>query len=169
MTDLDPRHTISGPAVLTSEEQSAVWFLGSLVRIRLDSAASGGTLAVLEHRGELGYGSPVHRHQDDDETFFVLDGELRVDVAGESRTAGPGSVAFLPRRLTHGFVVTSAEARFLTLHTPAGFDDFTRAAGTPATPGVTTPPADLTQPDPGELRTLARAYNIDILGPPPRP
>jgi quercetin dioxygenase-like cupin family protein len=164
MTDLNPK-----PAVLTASEQSAVWFLGSLVRVRLDATATGGTLAVLEHRGERGYGSPVHRHQADDETFFVLDGEIRVEVDGMSRTAGPGSVAFLPRRLTHAFVVTSAEARFLTLHTPAGFDEFTHAAGTAADPAALLPPAGLTQPDPAELKALARAYNIDIIGPPPRP
>jgi quercetin dioxygenase-like cupin family protein len=167
MTDIDARFT-PGPAVLTPEEQSAVWFLGSLVRIRLGAPETGGELAVLEHRGERGYGSPLHRHQDDDETFFVIDGELRVEVDGEALAAGAGSVAFLPRRLTHTFVVTSAEARFLTLHTPAGFDEFTRAAGTLADPAATAPPADLTQPDPAALRALARTYNIDILGPPPR-
>jgi quercetin dioxygenase-like cupin family protein len=169
MTDLNARPTPNAPVVLTPEEQSAVWFLGSLVKVRLDTRDSGGQLAVLEHRGERGYGSPVHRHQRDDETFFVLDGELRVEVDGQTRTAGPGSVAFLPRQLTHAFVVTSAEARFLTLHTPAGFDAFTREAGTPAHPSVSTPPAGLTQPDPAALRALAKTHGIDIIGPPPRP
>lgn len=169
MTNLtNPAQPIS-PAILTPEEQSVVWFLGSLVRIRIDTDATNGELAVLEHRGERGYGSPLHLHHADDETFFVLDGELRVEVDGHTRSAGAGTVAFLPRQLSHAFVVTSAEARFLTLHTPAGFDAFTRAAGTPGDPHSSTPPAGLTQPDPAALRTLAKNYGIDIIGPPPRP
>ena len=59
----------------------------------------------------------------------MLDGELRVDVAGRSRAARAGAVAFLPRQLPHAFVVTSPLARFLTLHTPAGFHRFTLATG----------------------------------------
>jgi quercetin dioxygenase-like cupin family protein len=38
----------------------------------------------------------VHRHDAADETFFVLDGELRVEVGGESYTAGAGAVASCP-------------------------------------------------------------------------
>ena len=48
----------------------------------------------------------------------MLDGEVRVEVGGEAHAAGPGAVAFLPRQLPHAFVVTSPQARFLTLHTP---------------------------------------------------
>jgi hypothetical protein len=38
----------------------------------------------------------------------VLDDELRVYVGEEDHTAGPGTVAVLPRRLRHAYVVTSA-------------------------------------------------------------
>lgn len=169
MTNLDLRYMLSKPAFLTPAEESAVWFLGSLVRVRLDASATNGKLAVIEHRGGRGYGSPVHRHLRDDETFFILDGELRIEVDGTSRTAGAGSVAFLPRHLVHAFVVTSLEARFLTLHTPAGFDEFTRAAGSPADPGAVSHPSGLTQPDPAALKALAKTYGVDIIGPPPRP
>lgn len=146
-----------------------VSFLGSLVHIRLGAAATGGQLAILEHHGERGYGSPVHRHQADEETFLILDGELRFEVDGHTRTVGAGSVAFLPRQLTHAFVVTSAQARFLTLHTPAGFDEFTAAAGTVVDPLLAAVPADLPHPGPAEFAALAKNYGIEILGPPPRP
>jgi quercetin dioxygenase-like cupin family protein len=147
--------------------QQAVWFLGALVRVRASGDATAGVLDILEHHGERGYGSPLHRHLSDDETFLVLDGELRVEVGGEAYAAGPGAVAFLPRQLPHAFVVTSPQARFLTLHTPGGFDRFTRAAGTPAGANAT-PPEDV-QPDPAALAALASSYGVEILGPPPVP
>ncbi len=83
----------AAPAVLTPEIQQAVWFLGALVRVRASGAATAGALDVLEHRGERGYASPVHRHLAEDETFFLLDGELRVEVGGDAHIAGPGAVA----------------------------------------------------------------------------
>ena len=156
------------PAILTPEVQQAVWFLGALVRVRASGDATAGSLDVLEHQGERGYSSPLHRHLAQEETFFVLDGELRVEVGGEAHATGPGAVAFLPRQLPHAFVVTSPQARFLTLHTPGGFDRFTLAAGTPAT-GTTTMPPEEVPPDPAALAAMASSYGIEIMGPPPTP
>ena len=106
------------PAILTPEVQQVVWFLGALVRVRASGDATAGSLDLLEHQGERGYSSPLHRHLAEEETFFVLDGEVRVEVGDEAHVAGPGAVAFLPRQLPHAFVVTSPQARFLTLYTP---------------------------------------------------
>ncbi|MET9232400.1 cupin domain-containing protein [Lentzea sp. NPDC003310] len=154
-------HLPAKPAILTPQEQEAVWFLGALLTVRTGGDGTGGQLAVLEHQGERGYNSPAHLHLDDDETFLVLEGELRVEVGGQARAAGPGSVAFLPRNLAHAFVVTSPQARFLTLHTPAGFEKFVVEAGTP------TRPAEELPPDPAALGAMAAAYGIEIVGPPP--
>ena len=52
------------PAILTPEEQRAVWFLGALIRVRAGGSATGGQLAILEHAGPRGYSSPLHRHKD---------------------------------------------------------------------------------------------------------
>ena len=163
MTDLNA----GSPAILTPDVQQAVWFLGALVVFRLGGATTQGRFAVRDHHGERGHGSPLHRHDAEEETFFVLDGELRVEVDGQAQAAGAGAVAFLPRRLPHGFVVTSPQARWLTVHTPAGFDDFVRAAGTLAT-STDTPP-DEPPPDPATLAAVARAHGIEILGPPLAP
>ncbi len=78
-------------------------------------------------------------------------------------------MAFLPRQFSHAFVVTSAKARFLTFHGPAGFDGFIVAAGS-----ATSPPHDWTTanhlpPDPAALAQLAATYGIEILGPSPLP
>jgi quercetin dioxygenase-like cupin family protein len=166
MTDLHDLPVPATPAILPPDVQQAVWFLGSLVRIRAGGEATAGRLAILDHQAERGYSSPVHRHHAAEETFLVLDGELRVEVDGQVRAAGAGAVAFLPRRLSHAFVVTSSHARFLNFIAPAGFDDFVRAAGTPA---VSAEAPDELPPDPAALAALASKYGIEILGPPPAP
>jgi quercetin dioxygenase-like cupin family protein len=168
MTSAENSSLARAPAILSPEEQKAVWFLGALIRIRAGGGSTGGQLAVLEHAGPRGYSSPLHCHHADDETFFILDGDIRVEAGGHAFSAGPGTVAFLPLQLPHAFVVTSQQARFLTLHTPAGFDEFTLAAGSAAEPPFGNPPAGLVF-DPAALAAAAASYGIEILGPPPVP
>lgn len=168
MTTFDQSRLARVPAILTPEEQRAVWFLGALIHVRAGGDSTGGQLAILEHAGPRGYSSPLHRHDADEETFFILDGDVRVEVGERAFSAGPGTVAFLPRRLPHAFVVTSHQARFLTLHTPAGFDEFTLAAGSAAAPPFEDQPRGLSL-DPAALAATAASYGIEILGPPPTP
>jgi quercetin dioxygenase-like cupin family protein len=157
------RSVICGP-----DAQAALWFLGALSQVRLSGAQTGGAFALADTLARRGNASPVHVHHRDDETFFVLDGELRVFVGEEEHTAGPGTVAVLPRSLRHAYVVTSATARFLTLHTPAGFEQFAAEVGEPAQ-ALTLPPEPAGPPDFAALAQAAARHQITILAPPPQP
>src|SRR5438046_10572774 len=59
------------------DAQTAIWFLGALSQVRVSGAQTGGAFALADHLAQRGNASPVHVHDRDDETFFVLDGELR--------------------------------------------------------------------------------------------
>jgi quercetin dioxygenase-like cupin family protein len=157
------RSVISGP-----DAQEAIWFLGALAQVRLSGEQTGGAFSLAENLSRRGNGSPVHVHDQEDETLFVLDGELRVFAGEEEHTAGPGTVAVLPRRLRHAYVVTSATARFLTLHIPAGFERFAAEVGQPAQ-ALTLPPGPAEPPDLASLAAAAARHHITILAPPPRP
>ena len=156
------RSVISGP-----DTQAAIWFLGALSQLRVSGEQTGGAFALADHLARRGNASPVHVHDRDDETFFVLDGDLRVFVGEEEHTAGPGTVAVLPRCVSHAYVVTSATARFLTLHTPAGFERFATEVGEPAQALTLPPPAG--PPDFAALAQAAARHQITILAPPPQP
>lgn len=158
------------PVVTDPDTQRAVWFLGALVRERLGGEATGDSLAVLEHHGRYGYNSPLHRHLRDDETFVVIDGSVRVHIDGVEYVAEAGSSVFLPKKSVHAFVVATGMAKFLTVHTPAGFDRFTMEAGERAVVSadeLPTPPAGTPMLSPDELTRIAATYGIEILGPPP--
>src|ERR1022692_1839814 len=90
MTTFDRLNHPNLPTLLTPEEQRAVWFLGALIRVWAGGNSTGGQLAILEHAGPRGYNSPLHRHKADEETFLILDGELRVEVGGQAVKAAPG-------------------------------------------------------------------------------
>ena len=166
MTSLTTRVTRS--VISSPDTQAAIWFLGALSQVRVSGAQTGGAFALADHLARRGNPSPVHVHDLDDETFFVLDRELRVFAGEEDHAAGPGTVAMLPRRLRHAYVVTSATARFLTLHTPAGFEQFATEVGQPAQ-ALTLPPPPAGPPDFAALAQAAARHQITILAPPPEP
>jgi quercetin dioxygenase-like cupin family protein len=160
--------TVTGGVISGPDVQTAIWFLGALTQVRVSGAQTGGAFALADHLTRRGNASPVHVHDQDDETFFVLDGELRVFAGEEGHLAGPGTVAVLPRRLRHAYVVTSATARFLTLHTPAGFEQFVARVGEP-TQALMLPPESAGPPDFAALSQAAARHGITILAPPPQP
>jgi quercetin dioxygenase-like cupin family protein len=166
MTDLITPMT--GSVISSPDVQTATWFLGALSRVRVTGEQTGGAFSLRDNLARRGNASPVHVHDRDDETFFVLDGELRMSVGEDDYAAGPGTVAVLPRRLRHAYVVTSATARFLTLHAPAGFERFAAEVGEPARE-LTLPPPPEGPPDPGAMAQAAARHGITFLAPPPRP
>ena len=159
---------VTGSVISSPDTQAAIWFLGALAQVRVSGEQTGGAFALADHLARRGNASPVHVHDRDDETFFVLDGELRVFVGEEEHTAGPGTVAVLPRCVRHAYVVTSATARFLTLHTPAGFERFAAEVGETAR-ALTLPPPPAGPPDFAVLDQAAARHQITILAPPPEP
>lgn len=148
--------------------QRAVWFLGGLLHLRAGGAESGGRWGLVDHFVERGYCSPLHVHTRDDETFFVVEGTIRVVCGDAEYLVSAGGLAILPMGQPHAFVVTSPTARLLTLAEPAGFEDFVAELGTaPTGPGL--PPASAEPPDSAALAATAVRYGIEIVGPPPAP
>lgn len=159
---------VSRKVISSPDTQAAIWFLGTLSQVRLSGEQTGGAFSLAANLNQRGSGSPVHVHDQEDETLVVLDGELQVFAGEEEHAAGPGTVAVLPRQLRHAYVVTSATARFLTLHIPAGFEQFAAEAGEPAQ-ALTRPPPPAGPPDVAALAQTAARHGITLLAPPPRP
>ena len=141
------------------------WFFGGLTTIKADGAQTGGRVMVTEQIAPRGGGSPLHVHHNEDEWFYVLEGELTVWVGGETVVAGAGSFVFGPRDVPHTFVVSSEQARFLLVTEPAGFEGFIHALGTPvATPEL--PPTPAAPPNMEPVLRAAAEHGMEILGPP---
>jgi hypothetical protein len=97
---------------------------------------------------------------------------------GAEQVAEAGSTMIIPREIPHGFVTTSENARFLTIHsTPQDghkpqFDLFL-AAEIPAAKALTLPtdemPAEMTQQDLDFLIELGKKYAYSYAGPAPTP
>ena len=68
-------------------------------------------------------GPGLHVHAEEDDAFYVLEGELRFTVDGEDVVARPGTFVLVPPEVPHSFENRGdAAARFVNVHAPAGFD-----------------------------------------------
>jgi quercetin dioxygenase-like cupin family protein len=64
-----------------------------------------------------------HVHPDEDDAFYILEGELTFTVGGEEVGAPPGTFVLVPPGVEHGFRNAGATpVRMLNIHAPAGFD-----------------------------------------------
>jgi quercetin dioxygenase-like cupin family protein len=153
------------PIVAGPGEGEALWFLGLLATIKSSAGTTDGAVAVIEHLAPRGAGSPLHVHSREDEWFYVLEGELTIWVDGETIVAPAGSFVFGPKGITHTFIVSSEQARFLLVTEPAGFEQFMRAVGEPAA-SLEIPPPATEPPDVAALTAVAATFGIAITGPP---
>jgi quercetin dioxygenase-like cupin family protein len=157
--------TTAQPIILGSDEGEARWFLGALATIKSTAETTGGRVSVTENWAPRGHGSPLHVHQNEDEWFYVLSGELTFWVEGRVTRAAAGSFVFGPRDVPHTFTVSSDEAHFLLVVEPAGFENFLLELSEPAQ-ARTLPPRSAELPGPEEMIAAAQRYGLEILGPP---
>jgi len=144
----------------------ALWFLGTLVRPKLDGAQTGGRFALWEGVLPRGAAPPLHSHPQD-ETFYVLEGELTVWIDTRERRCGPGAAVFAPAGTPHTFRIESDTARMLFLSTPAGIEDYVRALAEPARWPWLPPPPDGPRVPAERIRAVEEELGVVRHGPAP--
>jgi mannose-6-phosphate isomerase-like protein (cupin superfamily) len=64
-----------------------------------------------------------HVHADEDDAFYIVEGEMTFVFGDESAAAPPGTFVLVPPGVLHGFRNDgSIPVRMLNIHAPAGFD-----------------------------------------------
>jgi quercetin dioxygenase-like cupin family protein len=158
--------TTLAATVREAEASERRWFCGGGLHTWVATEAeTGGAFLLFEDSLGVGKVTPLHRHPHADETFYMLDGEILLDLDGVQQTLHAGGIAIIPRGIPHAFMVTSQHARMLCLQTPGTGEAFYRQASDPAEDGDIEPPIDFDR-----VRAAAGATGaIEILGPPPFP
>jgi mannose-6-phosphate isomerase-like protein (cupin superfamily) len=65
----------------------------------------------------------AHVHADEDDAFYIIEGEMTFTFGDESATAPPGTFVLVPPGVEHGFQNDGeTPVRMFNIHAPAGFD-----------------------------------------------
>ena len=101
------------------------WGPGDRYRFLITGAESGGAYFAMEALVPPGGGPPPHIHRSEDETFYVVEGEMSIRLGESTVTAGPGDFVHVPRGLVHCFRNEgTGVARMILTFTPAGMEEF---------------------------------------------
>lgn len=114
----------SSLAIAAGEAPAQSYDAGQL-RLLVPSARTGGRYALLELHEQAPYRTPPHVHPELDESFYVLEGTLALEMDGRSHVLPAGSYVHIPRGTVHAQgSADDAPVRLLTRISPGGFEQF---------------------------------------------
>src|SRR6266496_6382800 len=103
MTVVSPERAKHG-YLLGQDEGEAFWLLGMLEILKISGEDTNGEYGLIEVTVRAGDGSPWHVHPDEDEWFYVLEGEFTFYVGDRRLSLPAGSFAFGPKGIPHTFI-----------------------------------------------------------------
>jgi len=113
--------TSSGFVVTAGDGRPVPGAGGSLLA---SAADTGGAFSLLLSHAPTGDRVPQHVHDTVDESFYILDGQYRINCGEQAWSAVAGDFVFLPHGVPHSYDVVHGPARKLIIAVPGGIEDF---------------------------------------------
>jgi quercetin dioxygenase-like cupin family protein len=166
---------INAASLVTSAETAAgFWQMGILWTPLIAGESTRGTYSLMEQLMPAKAGPPPHVHDQGEEVFYILDGEMALQLGDQVITGTRGQLVRIPAGTPHAFAVTTETARVLNFYVPAALDLEIAMLGTPAT-STTLPPPGAQRPPTAEqehafaqrvhdLATQTMSAQPDLLG-----
>lgn len=126
----------------------------SRIAFKISTQETGGNFFLFEHSNLLPGGPPLHFHYDQEEWFYVMEGEVLFQIGEKRFQLKAGDSMLAPRKVPHAFTAVGAvPAKMLVGYSPAGkMEQFFRAManGKPVVWDA----------------ALLRKYGCELVGPP---
>lgn len=130
------------------------------------SADTNGLYTLFVNSAEPGGGSPPHIHHQEDEAFFILEGNYEFLLGDKTLELGPGSFLFAPRGIAHASKnVGTTTCRMVVIVSPAGLERCFEEMGQPV-PDSSAPATPSGPPDIEKLIAITQKYGVEMLPPP---
>ena len=124
-----------------------------MFKVRGEQTAS--TMTAFETIVAPGQGPPLHTHANEDESLYVVHGQVRFKLGDDLEVGSAGAFVFVPRGKPHTFQNVGDEpARMLIHFTPSGMERFFERF------------AALEAPGPGAFEAVGAEVGMDVVGPP---
>jgi len=151
------------PKMMAPELGNSYWYIGHLMSILLSGKDTGGAFALIHGFEIKGLEPPPHTHSREDESFYLLEGEIIYKAGDMVMNAKKGNWVFLPRGIQHSFQVVSDQAEVLIHLSPAGFENYFVEMSEPAVELVI-PPRPQGPPDVKRIIETASKYGVSFPG-----
>jgi len=145
------------PYVTTVQNAPAYWQVGILWAMLATGEQTGGSYSLMWELCPRGSGPTPHFH-DQDEQFYVLEGEITYLADGQELRATANSFVLIPRGTVHSFRVDSETATLLNSYTPAGFERVITELGEPAQARTLPPPHSHTPISPDQMEKAQQLF-----------
>ncbi len=156
-----PRIDSSGAYFCSAAESETRWMGKTCTSFLATGETTSGQFCLVEETSRHGETVPLHRHAQDIESFYVLDGEIAFYIDGQPRiSVGAHSFLHVPAGSIHGFRTASDTARYLIL-TTARHGEFYRAISIPA--DASGQPSTYSV-DWDKVMATAQEFGIEIIG-----
>lgn len=150
------------PILRKPAEGISVGVVGDVYRFLATGDETNGKYATFEAIVGPGGGPPPHVHSREEESFYILDGEITFQIENEKVVAKSGMFASIPVGTLHSFKNEGASpARMLITVAPAGLDQMFLEVGVRVPEGTMQAPAP-TKEDIDKLLKTAPKYGIEI-------
>ena len=133
------------PAVAFAENAEtgpAYWFVDNLWVVLIDGRQTAGVYSLMEQLMPKDSGPRVVHIHPIDEWFYVLEGQMTVEVDGKTIVGRAGDSLWIPRGTVHKFTVNTTVCRALNAYVPAGFEQVIIGLGKPAERRELPPPTE---------------------------
>jgi len=127
------------------------------IDFKVSTLDTNGDLFIIEVTDDRKGGPPRHLHHEQEEWFYVIDGEYAVEIGDKRYRLGPGDSVLAPRSVPHVWAhVGEGIGRQLIVFQPAGkmeafFGELAKVEGIPQRE---------------ELQILFNSHGMEITGPP---
>lgn len=124
--------------------------------VKISAKDTGGMLSMFEYEGIAKMGPELHVHFDQDEVFYVVEGEFLFQTGVARLKLKAGDTIFLPRKIAHTWLQLSDKGKLIYLLQPAGtLEDFFKKMNTFKRPPTT-----------DEVKKVMQEHGMDLVGPP---
>ncbi|MCU0369203.1 MAG: cupin domain-containing protein [Cyclobacteriaceae bacterium] len=128
----------------------------SPVNLLLSKKDSDQTMSAFDYSGNSKGGPPLHVHHNQDEVFFITEGEYLFQAGDQRFTLSAGDTIFLPRKVPHTWMQLTDKGKLLFFFQPAGkMEEFFKIHNAQTSP-----------PTPEEGARQFAEHEMTVLGPP---
>ena len=86
---------------------------------------TGGSYALIEDCNPPRMDIPLHLHRNEDEMFYVVEGQVEFRIGSEILKATAGTTVHMPRDTPHAFtIIGDMPAKMLIMLVPAGLEKY---------------------------------------------